>query len=146
MTKKLEQKEEVKEFDFDNFEFKTLEDYKIYNDEAHKVYREAKMRNPKASPPIPVKVPPAEMHPTRYVKFQRFDQPSNVLKTRVRTKDIDWQGQLKPGQKYHLPIPVINFLNSLSTPIFEEIKHSNGESETVQTGEQSRFSCQLLEV
>lgn len=149
MAKKTEEKIEIqKDFDFDTFEIKTVEDFAIWNLHAHRAFREAKKTNPKCDPPIPVRVPDESFHKKAKVKFQRFDQPENVLKVHVRTKDIDWKGQLKPGCTYELPLPVIRFLNKLSVPIFAEVKtENNGETktETKQVGERNRFSCHLLE-
>jgi len=138
-----------KPFDFDTFEIKTLQDIATYNMHARKAFREAKKHNPKCDPPIPVKVPDESFHKKMKVKFQRFDQPENVLKVCVRNNEINWQGQLKPGCSYDLPLPVIRFLNRLSVPIFEEVKVSDNGSvrtETKQVGERNRFSCHLLEI
>ena len=153
MSKKIETKEEKiemeKPFDFDTFEIKTVEDFAIYNLHARRAFREAKKHNPRCDPPIPVKVPDENFHKKMKVKFQRFDQPENVLKVHVRNKDIDWKGQLKPGCSYDLPLPVIRFLNRLSVPIFSEVKVENGgevKTETKQVGERNRFSCHLLEI
>lgn len=146
---KAEQAEMEKPFDFDTFELKTIEDYAIWNLHARKAFREAKKHNPRCDPPIPVRVPDESFHKKMKVKFQRFDQPENVLKVKCRTKDIDWVGQLKPGCSYELPLPVIRFLNNLSVPIFAEVKVENGgetKTETRQIGERNRFSCHLLEV
>lgn len=146
---KAEQAELEKPFDFDTFELKTIEDYAIWNLHARKAFREAKKHNPRCDPPIPVRVPDESFHKKMKVKFQRFDQPENVLKVKCRTKDIDWVGQLKPGCTYELPLPVIRFLNNLSVPIFAEVKVENGgetKTETRQIGERNRFSCHLLEV
>ena len=142
-------KEQEKSFDFDTFELNTLEDYATWNLEAHRAFREAKKLNPKANPPIPVKVPPASFHKEIRVKFQRFDQPENVLKVCVRNKDIHWQGQLIPGRVYDLPLPVVRFLNRLATPIFAEVKVEDGgdtKTETRQVGERNRFSCHLMDI
>ena len=153
MSKKIETKEEqaemAKPFDFDTFEIKTIDDYAIWNLHARKAFREAKKHNPRCDPPIPVRVPDETFHQKMKVKFQRFDQPENLLKVHVRNKDIDWRGQLKPGGTYDLPLPVIRFLNRLSVPIFAEVKvESQGEvkSETRQVGERNRFSCNLMEL
>lgn len=152
MSKKEETKAEVtaeKPFDFDTFELKTLEDYATWNLHAHKAFREAKKHNPKCNPPIPVRVPDQSFHKMIKVKFQRFDQPENVLKVRVRNKEIDWRGELKPGAVYELPLPVVKFLNRLATPIFAECKVENGgevKTETRQVGERNRFACQLMEL
>ncbi len=153
MSRKVETKEEQvemqKPFDFDTFEIKTIEDYAIWNLHARKAFREAKKHNPRCDPPIPVRVPDESFHKKMKVKFQRFDQPENVLKVHMRTKEIDWRGQLKPGCSYELPLPVIRFLNNLSVPIFAEVKVENGgevKSETRQVGERNRFSCHLLEI
>ena len=146
---KAEQAEMEKPFDFDTFELKTIEDYAIWNLHARKAFREAKKHNPRCDPPIPVRVPDESFHKKMKVKFQRFDQPENVLKVKCRTKDIDWVGQLKPGCTYELPLPVIRFLNNLSVPIFAEVKVENGgetKTETRQIGERNRFSCHLLEI
>ncbi len=116
---------------------------------AHKAFREAKKANPKCDPPIPVKVPDESYHKKVKVKFQRFDQPENVLKAHMRTKEINWRGQLKPGCTYDLPLPVVRFLNRLSVPIFAEVKVDNGgeiKTETKQIGERNRFSCHLMEI
>lgn len=153
MSRKQETKEELvqmdKPFDFDTFEINTLEDYAIWNLHAHKAFREAKKHNPRCDPPVPVRVPDESFHKKVKVKFQRFDQPENVLKVKCRTKEIDWIGQLKPGGTYELPLPVVRFLNNLSVPIFAEVKVENGgetKTETRQVGERNRFSCHLLEI
>ena len=146
---KAEQAEMEKPFDFDTFELKTVEDYAIWNLHARKAFREAKKHNPRCDPPIPVRVPDESFHKKMKVKFQRFDQPENILKVKCRNKDIDWIGQLKPGCTYELPLPVIRFLNNLSVPIFAEVKVDNGgetKTETRQVGERNRFSCHLLEI
>jgi len=136
------------EFDFDAFECNTLEDYATWNYHAHKAFRNAKKINPKADPPIAVKIPPASMHKKVKIKFQRFDQPENLLKVRLRNKDIDWEGQIRPGGSYELPLPVVRFLNRLATPIFAEVKVEDGgevKTETKQVGERNRFSCQVID-
>lgn len=138
----------AEEFDFDTFELKTVEDYKTWNLHARKAYRKAKIQNPKCNPPIPCKAPPAHLHRTVKVKFQRFDQPENTLKVKRRTQEIDYEGELMPGHIYDLPVPIVKYLNSLSTPIFAEVPKEGGqpgEKETKQVGERSRFSCQILE-
>lgn len=136
-----------KEFDFDTFECKTIADVEEWNRHARKVHRKARMLDKHAQPPVPIKVPTGDMYPQAVVKFQRFDQPENILKMRVRNKDIDWKGQLKPGRKYTLPVPVIKFLNDLAYPIYGEVdvSHEGGETikETRIVGEKNRFSCQV---
>jgi hypothetical protein len=95
-----------------------------------------------------VKVPDESYHKKVRIKFQRFDQPENILKAIVRNKDIDWRGQLKPGHEYELPIPVVKYLNKLAVPIFSEVKVNDGGdmiTETRQTGEKNRFSCQVID-
>jgi len=149
MSKKEAKQELVENFDFDTFEIKTIEDIYTWNLHAHKAFRDAKKMNPKCDPPIPVKVPDESFHKKVSVKFQRFDQPENVLKVHVRTKQIDWRGQLKPGCSYDLPIPVVKFLNKLAVPIFAEVKVDDGgtvKTETKQVGERNRFSCHLVEM
>jgi len=130
-----EQKEQKKEIEtlaeFMQFKIESLDDFEIYNRAARLFKR-------------PVKSPSEEYHEKMTVKFQRYDQPENVLKTRVRNKDIDWTGALKPGKTYDLPIPVVKFLNSLATPIYEEVDVKDGGEvirETQQVGERPRFSC-----
>jgi hypothetical protein len=152
MSKKIEPKEVVENkepFDFDTFQVNTLEDIKVWNLHARKAFREAKKHNPKCDPPIPVKVADESFHKKMRVKFQRFDQPENVLKVHVRTSEISWKGQLKPGGIYDLPLPVIRFLNRLAVPIFAEVKIEDGgetKTETRQIGERNRFSCHVMEV
>lgn len=150
MKKNTEEKAPSTEpFDFDTFEIKTLEDFQIWNLHARKAFREAKKNNPKCDPPIPIRVPDESFHKKIKVKFQRFDQPENVLKVNVRNKEINWQGQLKPGCIYELPLPVVRFLNRLATPIFAEVKVEDGgdtRTETQQVGERNRFSCHMMEV
>lgn len=124
-----------KEFDPEFDEITKLEHFEIYNKWARKNKR-------------PVKAPTEDFYPKYKVKFQRFDQPDNVLKIRVRKKDIDWTGQLKPGKTYDLCLPVIQFLNSLCEPIFAEVRVTDGsetKTETKQVGEKNRFSCQAME-
>jgi len=149
METKAEQAEMEKPFDFDTFELNTVEDYAVWNLHARKAFREAKKSNPRCDPPIPVRVPDETFHKKVKVKFQRFDQPENVLKVKCRTREIDWVGQLKPGCTYELPLPVVKFLNNLAVPIFAECKVENGgetRTETKQIGERNRFSCHLLEL
>ena len=136
-------------FDFDTFEITTLDDFAVWNLHARKAFREAKKLNPKCNPPIPIRVPDESFHRKIKVKFQRFDQPENVLKVKMRTKELDWRGELKPGCVYDLPLPVVKFLNGLAVPIFSEVKSEiAGETrtETRQTGERNRFSCHLMEI
>ncbi len=102
---------------------------------------------------IPVKSPTEDFYPKMKVRFQRFEQPTNVLKCRVRKKGIDWKGELIPGCVYDLCMPVIQWLTGLSEPIYAEVKmkHDTGggryveKTETRQVGERARFSCQPLE-
>lgn len=133
--KKQVESTQTQEIDPETYEFKTLEDFTIYNRWA----RKNKM---------PVRVPTEDYHKKVKVRFQRFDQPENVLKTMVRNKDIDWRGQLIPGQTYTLAKPVVKFLNALSEPLYKEVPVNDGSStkyETKQVGERSRFSCQVLD-
>lgn len=136
--------EPKKEFDFDSFKFESLEDFDVYNAHVRKHNRLCLHERNK----MKVKVPDETFHKKVKVKFQRFDQPENVLKVRVRNKDIDWKGQLKPGGTYELPIPVVKFLNNLAVPIFDEVRVNDGgdtKTETRQVGERSRFSCQVVD-
>lgn len=147
--KEYEEVTAEKPFDFETHQFNTFEDYDVYNAHCHRAFREAKKTIPKCDPPFPVKVPPESMHKKIKVKFQRFDQPQNLSKVRFRNKAIDWEGQLKPGRIYELPLPVINYLNKLATPIFAEVKVEDGGetiTETRQVGETSRFSCHPQEM
>ncbi len=129
-------KEPVKEFDPDGFEFKTIEDFDVFNKWARKNKR-------------PVRVPTEDYYKKRRTKFMRMDgQKENVLKARVRRKHIDWTGQLKHGHIYMLCDPVIEFLNSLSTPVYAEVEIRDGgptRKETKQVSEDPRFSCQVLD-
>ena len=131
-------------FDFDNFELKTLADFEVYNSHVRKHNRLCLHERNK----MKVKVPDESFHKMIKVKFQRFDQPENILKVRVRNKEIDWKGQLKAGGTYMLPVPVVRFLNDLATPIFAEVKTEHGDAvhtETKQVGERNRFSCNVLD-
>jgi len=135
---------EDEKFDFDSFQFNTLSDFETYNTQVRKhnrlcIHDRNKMR---------IKVPGEAFHKKVKVKFQRFDQPYNVLKVRVRNKEIDWTGQLKPGGTYTLPVPVVRFLNKLATPIFAEVKVEHGDAvhtETKQVGESPRFACSVVD-
>lgn len=138
MSKKTEAAEAVEQekfFDPEYDQITKLEHFEIYNRWA----RKNKM---------PVKVPTEEFYPKYKVRFQRFEQAENILKARVRNKDIDWIGQLKPGGIYELCMPVIQWLHSLSTPVFAEVKVDDGsevKTETKQVAEKARFSCQAME-
>jgi hypothetical protein len=125
-----------KNIEYTTMDLNTMADYDKYNNWARSQGR-------------PVKVPDenSPIHKKVRIKFQRFDQPENVLKSRLRTREIDWKGQLKPGKTYDLAIPVVRFLNRLATPIFEEVPVEIGsrKTETKQVGEKNRFSCQVLD-
>ena len=145
----IEEVKVEKPFDFDTHEIKTLEDIYEWNKHCHKAFREAKKNNPKCDPPYPVKVPDESFHKKAKIKFQRFDQPENVLKVNMCTRELAWCGQLKPGRTYTLPLPVIRYLNNLATPIYAEVKvEDDGDTitETRQVGEKNRFSCQFIEL
>lgn len=128
------------EYDPSEMEPTKLEHFDIYNKWARKNKR-------------PVKVPTEDFYPKVKVRFQRFDQPTNVLNCRMRKKNIDWSGQLIPGCVYELALPVVQWLVTLAEPIFAEVKIKNDagggrfieKSETRQVGERPRFSCQPLE-
>lgn len=138
------EKEELEVFDFDSFKFNDVADFDIYNSYVRKHNRLCLHERNK----MKIKVPSEEFHKKIKIKFQRFDQPENVLKVIVRNKDIDWRGQLRPGGTYELPIPVVKFLNKLATPVFAEVKVDDGgetKTETRQVSERNRFSCQVLE-
>lgn len=126
---------QVMDIDPDTYEFRSLADFETFNRWARKNGH-------------PVRVPTEEYHKKVKIKFQRFDQPDNVLKVRVRNRQIDWSGQLIPGKTYNLPKPVIHFLNRLATPIYKEVKVNDGGETTIETqqvGEKSRFSCQIVD-
>ncbi len=140
----LPEQEERIPFDFDTFEFKEISDFEVYNAHVRKHNRTCLHERNK----MPVKVPDASFHKHVKIKFQRFDQPENVLKVRVRNREIDWKGQLKAGGTYDLPIPVVKFLNNLAVPLFAEVKTEHGgavHTETKQVGERSRFSCNVVD-
>jgi len=140
----LPDQEKHVQFDFDTFEFKTKEDFEVYNAHVRKHNRLCLHERNK----MHVKIPDESFHKKVKIKFQRFDQPENVLKVRVRNREIDWKGQLKAGGTYELPIPVVKFLNNLAVPIFSEVKSEHGSAvhtETKQTGERSRFSCNVID-
>lgn len=114
----------------------TIEDYAEYNKAARRLRR-------------PIKIPPASLHKQVKIKFERFDQPENVLKFYVRNQEIEMKGQLKPGCVYTLPLPVVKFLNKLATPVYAEVDVNDGSTtkkETKQVGEKSRFSCQVVDI
>ncbi len=131
-------------FDFDSFEFNKITDFDIYNAHVRKHNRHCLHERNK----MHVKVPNESFYKKVKVKFQRFEQPENVLKVRIRNKEIDWKGQLKAGGTYDLPIPVVKFLNNLSVPVFAEVKSEHGSAvhtETKQVGERARFSCNVID-
>lgn len=135
-------------FDFETFEIKTLEDIATWNLHARKAHRQARITDKHAQPPYPIKVPDESFYPKVRVKFSRFDQPHNVLKTWIRNKEIEWKGQLKPGRIYELPVPVVRFLNRLAVPIYAEVEVEDGGEvikETRQVGETPRFSCARMD-
>jgi hypothetical protein len=137
--KKREEPVVDKDFDPMKCEFKTMDDYDKFNAWVRKTGRHEGHK---------VRVPTEDFYKKVKIKFQRFDQVENLLKARCRNRDIDWTGQLKPGGTYYLAPPVITYLNNLSTPIYEEVKVTEDgvtRTETRQTGERSRFSCQVLE-
>lgn len=138
------EQEKREAFDFDTFKLKSLSDFDIYNTHVRKhnrlcVHERNKMK---------IKVPDESYHKKMKVKFHKMQQQENVQKVRVRNKDIDWEGQLKSGGTYMLPLPVIRFLNRLAEPIFEEVKSEHGNvvhTETKQVGERPRFSCSVVD-
>lgn len=131
-------------FDFEAFKIEKLEDFDVYNAQVRKHNRLCLHERNK----MKVKVPDESFYKKYKTKFYRFEQPENILKARVRNKEIDWRGQLKSGGTYQLTMPVINFLNKLATPEFKEVKTEHGSAvhtETKQVGEKPRFSCNVLE-
>ncbi len=140
----LPETEKPEPFDFDTFKFETIADFGVYNAHVRKHNRFCLHERNK----LKIKVPDGSFYKKVKIKFQRFDQPENVLKVRLRNKDIDWKGQLRPGGVYELPIPVVQYLNKLAVPVFAEVKVDDGgetKTETKQVGERNRFSCNVLE-
>lgn len=136
--------EKVVPFDFDSFKCAKLEDFDIYNSHVRKHNRNCLHERNK----MKVRVPDQSFYKLYKTKFHRFQQHENILKVRVRNKNIDWEGQLKSGGTYMLPLPVIEFLNRLATPEFAEVKVEHGNAvhtETRQVGETPRFSCNVLD-
>ena len=137
-------REKNEHFDFESFKCETLADFDVYNAHVRRHNRNCIHERNK----MKVRVPDESFYKLFKTKFHRFQQAENVLKVRVRNKDIDWSGQLKNGGTYMLPLPVINFLNKLATPEFAEVKVEHGNAvhtETRQVGETPRFSCNVLE-
>lgn len=131
-------------FDFETFKCEKIEDFAVYNAQVRKHNRNCLHERNK----MKVRVPDESFYKLYKTKFHRFQQQENVLKVRVRNREIDWTGQLKSGGTYMLPMPVINFLNKLATPDFAEVKVEHGNAihtETKQVGETPRFSCNVLE-
>lgn len=121
--------------DLQKMPLKSIEDYKAYNQEARRAG-------------VPVKIPPNSLHKQFKIKFERFDQPENVLKFIVVNADVDYEGELIPGKIYILPEPVVRHLDSRAVPIYSEVEVRDGgetRTETRQTGERSRFVCRFLE-
>ena len=142
--KEIPGREVPEPFDFDNFKFEKIEDFEVYNSHVRKHNRLCLHERNK----MKVRVPDESFYKLYKTKFNKFEQRENVQKVRVRNKDIDWEGQLKSGGTYMLPLPVINFLNNLATPEFAEVKTEHGSAthtETKQVGENPRFSCSVLE-
>lgn len=142
--KEVPGREKAEAFDFDTFKFEKVEDFEVYNSHVRKHNRLCLHERNK----MKVKIPDESFYKLYKTKFHRFQQQENVLKVRVRNKEIDWTGQLKNGGTYMLPMPVINFLNRLATPEFAEVKVEHGNAthtETKQVGETPRFSCNVLE-
>lgn len=137
-------REKPEDFDFDSFEFKTIQDFEVYNAHVRKHNRLCLHERNK----MKIKVPDESFYKKYKTKFYRFQQQENVLKARVRNREIDWKGQLKSGGTYMLTMPVINFLNGLATPEYAEVKVEHGSAvhtETRQVSETPRFSCNVLE-
>lgn len=137
-------KERPEHFDFDTFKIEKIEDFEVYNHHVRKHNRNCLHERNK----MKIKVPDASFYKLHKVKFHRFQQHENILKAIVRNKDIHWEGQLKSGGTYMLPMPVIAFLNKLATPEFAEVKTEHGNAihtETKQVGETPRFSCNIIE-
>lgn len=137
-------REKAEAFDFDTFKFEKVEDFEVYNAHVRKHNRLCLHERNK----MKVKIPDESFYKKFKTKFHRFQQHENILKVRVRNKEIDWRGQLKSGGTYMLPMPVITFLNKLATPDFAEVKTEYGNAvhtETKQVGETPRFSCNILE-
>lgn len=137
-------REKNEHFDFESFKCENLADFDVYNSHVRKHNRNCLHERNK----MKVRVPDESFYKLYKTKFNRFEQRENVLKVRVRNKQIDWSGQLKSGGTYMLPLPVINFLNALSVPEFAEVKTDHGNAvhtETKQVGEIPRFSCSVLE-
>jgi hypothetical protein len=131
-------------FSFETFELKTIADFEVYNAQVRKHNRFCLHERNK----MKIKVPDESFHKKMKVKFVRMEQQENVLKVRLRNKDIDWKGQLKSGGTYQLPYPVVKFLNNLAVPVFTEVKVEHGNAvhtETQQTGEKCRFACQVMD-
>lgn len=122
------------DIDLHSLPLKTLDDYKYYN----KIARKQKK---------PMKCAPVSFFPKMKVKFIRRDgQQGNPLKVRRRdaVELIDFKETLMDNAIYELPVPIINWLNSLGVKRYKEVKNSEGMPEMFFSHYDYRFSCQMV--
>lgn len=118
----------------------TYSDYKAYNKRALKLNKELAQKHGEKKVYYPVKPCPVDLHPKQRVLFNRKDQPRNPLPVYLSTDMIDFHETLIPGKIYDLPISVLKFLNSSSTPIYEWFENPDGSKETRIASRDPRFA------
>lgn len=93
----------------------------------------------KTAEEIPEKVKAKKKaEPTMRVKFMNNEGGTTA------PLDFVYQGKayhLAPGKEYDLPLDVVNHLNSLSYPIYEDREDEHGNMRSVKVGTMNRFTC-----
>ena len=112
----------------------TIRDYRLYNEEARKLNKKAKLNR------YPIKQCPVELHPKQRVKFGNNDQSMNPVPVFVSNHLIHFDEKLIPGKVYELPECIVHYLSEKGYPVWDWVNLPDGSKETRQTGKKPRFS------
>ena len=135
---KEEKSKEIKELAIEDMPLESLADYMRYNERARAANKKLRICR------YPIKQCPVELHPKQTIIFGRNDQPSNPLPVYKSDHMIHYDKKLIPGQKYDLPLYIIDYLSDKGTPVYERYTKADGSEDTRVVSKTPRFAIRTI--
>lgn len=126
--------QEENKVSIDDMPLETLRDYRLYNDEARKLNKKARMCKHL------IKQCPVELHPKQRVKLDTSDGSRHPIPVFVSNHLIHFDEKLTPGKVYDLPECIVAYLAEKGNPIWGWVNLPDGSKETRQIDKRPRFT------
>ena len=137
--------EAIEKVALEDMPLESLRDYRLYNEEARRLNKKAKMHDKRLKEcPYPPKPCPIELHPKQRVAVQDVKQPNNPIKVFLSNELIHFDQLLQPGKEYDLPHCVVNHLCECATPNWGYVNLADGTRETRLVNKTPRFSVRTI--